>query len=251
MMTARTTPSRLPHADRVAWVTGGSSGIGAKTVELLLADGAAVGIIDVQAPAVDIPWVSADISNSESVTDAARELRGSVGDADILINCAGIGGVSPITELSDEVWNREIGVNLTGSFHLLRETMEHMIAQGWGRIVSVTSSAGVRVTAGRAAYSASKAGLIALAKVAALEGAAHGVTSNLVAPGVVETPLTIAAFGGVEALRERVTRSDISNPMRTVLEPIDVASAIRFLTQPEARYITGELIYVNGGSVMA
>lgn len=239
-----------PHSGRVAWVTGGSSGIGAKTVELLRADGAEVGVIDVQPPSEDIPWVHADISSSGEVTQAAAELRRRIGDADILVNCAGLGAAARITELSDEMWSRDIGVNLTGSFHLLRETMTHMLTAGWGRIVSVTSSTGVRVTEGRASYAAAKAGLIALAKVAALEGASRGVTSNLVAPGVVETPLTIAAFGGAEALRERVTSSDIANPMRAVLEPVDVASAIRFLTLPEARYITGELIFVNGGSVM-
>lgn len=243
-------PIAQPHAGRVAWVTGGSSGIGAKTVELLIADGAEVGVIDLQAPAVDVAWTAADISSATAVADAAATLRSSVGDPDIVVNCAGVGAFARITDMSDEMWARDIGVNLTGSFHLIRETMAHMIATGWGRIVSVTSSTGVRVSEGRASYAASKAGLIALAKVAALEGAPHGVTSNLVAPGVVETPLTLAAFGSAAELRERVTNSDIANPMRSVLEPIDVAVAIRFLTQPEARYITGELVFVNGGAVM-
>jgi NAD(P)-dependent dehydrogenase (short-subunit alcohol dehydrogenase family) len=240
-----------PHEGRVAWVTGGSSGIGAKTVELLLADGATVGVLDLQAPTEDLPWVSCDVSDPAAVKRATAKLRRLTGDPDILVNNAGLGGRYPITELPDEIWRRDMGVNLDGPFHMIRETMGHMMAQGWGRIISVTSTTAVRPVHGNASYAASKAGMIALAKTAALEGAPFGVTSNLVAPGVTETPLTVKNFGSSEALREKATNSHIANPMGTVNEPIDIAVAIRFLSLPEARHITGELIYVNGGAVMA
>jgi len=251
-MDTQTAPAVRPHEGRIAWITGGSSGIGARVVELLQADGALVGILDIQPPATETHWVECDISDGDAVRAAAARLRADLGEADILVNDAGVaGGGGPLAEYSDETWHHTLGVNLTGAFYLIRETLGHMKEQGWGRIVSVTSTSGVRVGVGAAAYSASKAGLIALARVAALEGAPHGVTSNIVAPGVVDTPMTRALIGDREALQHAVEAGPISNPMRKVLDPVDIATAIRFFTLPEARHISGELMYVNAASFMA
>lgn len=197
-----------------------------------------------------MPWVSCDVGDSDAVAQATATLRAEIGPPDVLVLSAGISVSRPITDLSDEQWHRVMRVNLDGAFYMMRATMEHMIAQRWGRIVSVTSTTAVRAHPKRAVYAASKAGLIALTKVAATEGAPYGVTANIVAPGVTDTPLTRREIGDREALERTVLESPIANPMKVILEPIDIAAAIRFLTLPEARYITGDVLYVNAGGYM-
>jgi NAD(P)-dependent dehydrogenase (short-subunit alcohol dehydrogenase family) len=143
-----------------------------------------------------------------------------------------------------------MAVNLTGAFHVTRAVLGGMIERGYGRIVNVASGTAVRVSPGAAAYAASKAGLIALTKAVALEGAAHSVTANAVAPGLVDTPMTRRLMPTDEALSTAATSSPIANPMGTVLSPDDIAHAIHFLCQTRSGRITGQVLHVNAGALM-
>lgn len=235
---------------RVAWVTGGSRGIGAAVAARLEAAGATVAILDVREPTHDQPWTRCDITDPEAVGLVADALDKSIGPADILVNSAGIVSGAPIGEETIDNWERVIRANLTGAFTMMSRTFPGMAERGFGRIVSLSSGTAIRPLPGRAAYAASKAGVIALTKVAALEGAAHGVTVNAVAPGLTDTPMTREAVGGVKALRDSASTSSMANPMGAVLEADDVARCVAFLCTAEAGRITGQVLHVNAGSLM-
>lgn len=235
---------------RVAWVTGGSAGIGRAIVSRLRADGVMVGIADAAPPDDDVPWIHAQLGTPDAAVAVAAGLSDLVGPADILVNNAGVVASGEIPDLSDADWDHVLAVNLSAPFHLLREAVPHMRERRWGRIVCISSGAAVRVQRGRAAYAASKAGLIALTKVAALENAAYGVTANVVAPGLVNTDMTRSALGGAEKLAELVRDSPIANPMGEIIEPGDIASAVAFLTSDESKHLTGQVLHVSAGSIM-
>lgn len=237
-------------AAKTAWVTGGSAGIGRATVDLLRARGAKLGVLDLEQPSDDTPWVRCDLSDAGSVRTAGQELAAQTGLPDILVCCAGIPSFQRIEVQSDDEWQRVLGVNLTGALHCIRLCLPAMLSQRWGRIVTVASGGAVRVREGRAAYATSKAGLIALTKVAAVEGAAAGVTANVVAPGVTDTEFATAVYGDRKKVANAARASSVSNPMGVIMEPIDIAEAIAFFCRPESRYITGQVLHVSGGSVM-
>ena len=236
-------------AGRVAWVTGGSSGIGRATVETLRSRGAAVGVLDLTPPA-DGPGEWCDLADPTSVTEAAGRLSARVGPADILVCSAGINASSPIRDHDQALWDQVLAVNLTGTFHAIRECLPGMLDRQWGRIVTLSSGGGVRVLANRAAYAASKAGVIAVTKAAAMEGAAHGVTANVVAPGLTDTPMAAAVYGGRDGAATAVGASRVANPMGVLLDPTDIAAGIDYLCGEGGRYVTGQVLHINGGGVM-
>lgn len=237
------------HIDRVAWVSGGASGIGSAVVAELTRSGARVGVLDMQ-DAADVPSVRCDVSSPVSLASAARRLANLVGEPDIVVNSAGVSVIGEIGDLRDEDWDRALGVNVTGAFRLLRLVMPGMCKRRWGRIVSVSSGSAVRVHRGQAAYAASKAALVALTKVAVVEGAPFGVTANVVAPGVTDTPMTRAIYGGEEALEQVATESAIANPMAVLLDPKDHAGAVSDFASQSAAHVTGQVLHVSAGSVM-
>ena len=195
--------------------------------------------------------VACDVADPDSVDAAAAMLRDSMGDADLLVNCAGVSsGGRPIAEHDEAGWQRVLAVNLSGAFHVTRAVIGGMIDRGFGRIVNVASGTGVRPSPGAAAYASSKAGLIALTKTVALEGAAHGVTANAVAPGLVDTAMTRRVMPTDESLAAAARDSRIANPMGVVLQPEDIAHAIAFFCSPGARYVTGQTLHVNAGALM-
>jgi 2-hydroxycyclohexanecarboxyl-CoA dehydrogenase len=243
--------------DRTAWVTGGASGIGRATVARLADEGAHVGVLDMdEAGAVEVAarydggGVRCDVADPRSVDAAVGVLVERVGVPDILVNAAGISMSAPVAVHDEASWERVMAVNLTGAFHVTRAVLGGMIERGYGRIVNVASGTAVRVSPGAAAYAASKAGLIALTKAVALEGAAHSVTANAVAPGLVDTPMTRRLMPTDEALSTAATSSPIANPMGTVLSPDDIAHAIHFLCQTRSGRITGQVLHVNAGALM-
>jgi 2-hydroxycyclohexanecarboxyl-CoA dehydrogenase len=243
--------------DRTAWVTGGASGIGLATVERLAAEGAHVGVLDVDdtgavevAARYDGGGVGCDVADPESVDAAASMLVERLGAPDLLVNAAGISMSAPVAAHDEASWERVLAVNLTGAFHVTRAVLGGMIERGYGRIINVASGTAIRVSAGAAAYAASKAGLIAFTKAVAVEGAAHGVTANAVAPGLVDTPMTRHLMPTDEALTAAATSSPIANPMGTVLSPDDIAHAIHFLCQTQSGRITGQVLHVNAGALM-
>jgi NAD(P)-dependent dehydrogenase (short-subunit alcohol dehydrogenase family) len=234
----------------VTWVTGGSSGIGRAVVAGAIERGDVVGILDRQPPTEPVPFARCDVADVTSVDAACAALRAEIGLPRNLVLCAGVVANAPVADHDLGVWQHVLDVNLTGALFVLRSLVGDLCAARNGRIVTVSSGSAVRVGPGSAAYSASKAGLIALTKVVALEVAPFGVTANVVAPGVTRTPMTVAAFGGDEAIDVAAVSGRLAIPQGRPIEAGDVADAVLFLASDGASRITGQVVHVNGGSVM-
>ena len=237
--------------ETTAWVTGGSSGIGSAVVDRLVASGATVAVLDVNPPPhPDVTYQPCDLADPTSVAAALAALEGAIGPPDALVLCAAVSAGQPVEGHDEPTWRRVLEVNLTSALLILGQVLGGMRARGFGRIVTVASGTAVRVGPGSAAYAASKAGLIALTKVVATEVAADGITANVVAPGVTDTAMTRGAFGGREGVLRAATEGPLANPQGSPLEPAEVAAAIYFLLGDDAARITGQVLHVNGGSLM-
>jgi 3-oxoacyl-[acyl-carrier protein] reductase len=184
-----------------------------------------------------------DVSEAERLINATVERFGRL---DILVCNAGIWEGAAVEEVSEELWNRVIDVNLKGTWTTCRAAVPILKRQGWGRIVIISSTAGQRGEAYVSNYAASKGGQIAFTKSLAVELARHGVTVNAVAPGWVETEMTTEAFTD-ESFRRSV---EATIPLGRIAMPDDVALPVLFLCSEWARHITGEVLNVNGGSVL-
>jgi NAD(P)-dependent dehydrogenase (short-subunit alcohol dehydrogenase family) len=226
-------------AGRTAVVTGAAQGIGRRICELFTGLGARVGGIDLRRPEVDgVLGLEADVAHPESVATAFAHAEKELGTPEIVVLNAGIFVVEPFATTTVEQWRHSLDVNLTGGFLCAQRALPGMVETGYGRIVAVGSSAGI--TGGRnlaAAYAASKAGLMCLAKSIANEYAEHGITSNAVAPALIETAMMAAQAKGLE--REI--------PVGRLGTPDDVADAVAFLCSAHSGYITGEVVDINGG----
>ncbi|MCA1832732.1 MAG: SDR family NAD(P)-dependent oxidoreductase [Actinomycetota bacterium] len=224
-------------------VTGGASGIGLATAELLLDRGtnvilwdAADNVEDVAA-SIGAKGLRVDVTNPAAVRDAAQ----AAGEVRLLVSSAGVGSIGNVWEVSDEEWSRVLDVNLHGVFLCIREISRRMVEGGGGRIVNVASASGAIADPGMAAYCTSKAAVIMLTKVAALDLAQKGILVNAVAPGPIDTPLLQMSFivPGVREAFERI-------PVPRLGTPDEVARAIVFLL--ESDWITGETLFVDGGA---
>ena len=243
-------------AQQVALVTGGSRGIG-RAVALRLAEaGADVAVVarTVEACADTVEaiqgmhrraWaVAADVSQPSSVEGAVQTVLREAGRVDILVNNAGITRDGLLLRMAEEDWDAVLDTNLKGAFLFTRALARTFLKQRSGRIINITSVIGLMGNAGQANYAASKAGLIGFTKACAREFASRGVTVNAVAPGFIATDMTAAlAQEQKEAILSRV-------PLRTFGKPEDVAHAVWFLALPASRYITGQVLVVDGGMVM-
>ncbi len=243
---------------KVAIVTGSGRGIG-RTIALKLAErNISVVINDVGDPAPAHEVVAqitslggkamhamADISKADEVEGLINATLSAWQRIDILVNNAGITRDQLLMRMSDEDWDRVMTINVKGAFLCTRAAIRPMMRQRWGRIVNISSVAGIIGNAGQANYSASKAGLIGLTKTTAREVASRGITANAVAPGLIESDMTRKLPDNIKAeLIKQV-------PPGYMGTADDVASAVAFLCSEEARYITGQVIKVDGGLVMA
>ncbi|MFD7081741.1 3-hydroxybutyrate dehydrogenase [Streptomyces sp. NPDC059918] len=246
--------SQLPFLrERVALVTGGGSGIGRACAIALAEAGADVHVVDIaEEPAAS---VAARVGGQAHVADLAdpSSIERLPAAVDILVNSAGLQHVAPITEFPAERFTLIQQVMVTAPFLLLRHVLPHMYAGGWGRVVNISSAHGLRASAYKSAYVAAKHGLEGLSKVAAVEGAPYGVTSNCISPGYVRTPLVeaqieqqAAAHGidpGDVLSRVLLTRSAV----KRLIEPEEVAAAAVWLCGPNTGYLTGTSLPLDGG----
>ncbi|WP_381802087.1 3-hydroxybutyrate dehydrogenase [Streptomyces niveus] len=238
---------------RTALVTGGGSGIGRACAEALAEAGALVHIVDRDADAAKA--VAADTGGVSHAVDLAD--TGAIdrlpADVDILVNNAGLQHVSAIEDFPPDRFELMQKVMLTAPFLLIRHCLPHMYAGGWGRVVNISSMHGLRASPFKSAYVAAKHGLEGLSKVAALEGARHGVTSNCVNPGYVRTPLVegqIAAQAAAHGIPPDEVVSDVlldRSAIKRLIEPEEVAAVCVWLCGPDTGYITGSSLPVDGG----
>jgi 3-oxoacyl-[acyl-carrier protein] reductase len=239
---------------RVALVTGASRGIGAAIATMLAARGASVAVnyagseqaaADVVATIAAVGGtaraVRADVSDATESAGLVDQTIADLGGLDIIVNNAGITRDGLIVRMSDEDWDDVIRINLTGVFNVTRAATRHLMKQRRGSIVNVTSVVGLVGNAGQANYVAAKAGVIGLTKSIARELAPRGVRANAVAPGFIETDMTAELS---ESIREHARKGIALGAFGS---PEDVASAVAFLASDEARYITGQVLAVDGG----
>lgn len=228
---------------KTAVVTGGASGIGRAIAQRLKADGHHVATIDLQPSDSDFAH-TADVTSRDQVDAALCAIRTQLGPVSILVNAAGLEGFSRFADISFDVWQRVLDVNLNGVFHCCQAALPDMVDAGWGRIVNISSSSTHSGVAGMAHYVAAKSAVNGLTKSLALEYGPNGVTVNAVPPGFIDTPMLrqSAAEGSVS-----IEASIGTTPVGRVGRPEDIAYACAFLVGEEASYITGQVIGVNGG----
>lgn len=242
---------------KVALVTGGGQGIGRAVARRLAADGAAVGVLDInddnaEATASELAkvgsratFVQCDVSQAEQVANAVEAIAGKLGPIAVLANIAGIYGRHDLVRDQDLAnWNRVLGINLTGTFLCAKAVLPGMVTAGWGRIVNISSSQGLRPRARIAPYAASKAAVLGFTKAFALEVARHGITVNAIIPSVVDT-----AMPRENSPEERLRQQAEENPTGRIGQPEDLAALVAFLASDDAAYITGQGIACNGGQI--
>jgi len=241
-------------AGKTALVTGASKGIGRAIALMLAGQGAKVGVnyntsaeaaeevvSTIAAKGGEAVAVQADVSRPEQVNDMVARVSGELGDVDVMVNNAGIIDDGLLMRMSDEAWPRVIETNLNGTFYCTRAVLRAMVRNRWGRIINIGSVTGVRGSAGQANYSASKAGIIGLTKALAKEVATRNVTVNTVTPGYFETDTTAD-------LTEKQKDYWLSIiPQGRFGEVDDVANLVAFLADDRSKYITGQVISVDGG----
>jgi NAD(P)-dependent dehydrogenase (short-subunit alcohol dehydrogenase family) len=242
---------------RVAVVTGGASGIGLGVSRQLSADGHHVAVLDRQGAAADAAAaelrasgakaiaLAVDVADRAAVADGFAKVRRDLGPVTIIVTSAGVESFTALSDVTPELWDRIIAVNLTGTFSCVQAAVPDMLAAGWGRIVTIASSSAQSGAPKMTHYAASKGGVISLTKALAVELARHKITANTITPSLVDTPMARAAeaagdFPGVDVVAPMV-------PLGRAGTPADIAAACSFLCSEGGSYVTGQVIGVNGG----
>jgi 3-oxoacyl-[acyl-carrier protein] reductase len=238
---------------KTALVTGASGGIGGAIAEALHAAGATVALsgtrtAPLQALAASLGSrahvLTCDLSDPASVEALPRAAAAAMGSVDILVNNAGITRDNLFMRMSDEEWQSVIDVNLTSSFRLCRGVLRGMMKARWGRIVNISSVVGATGNPGQGNYAASKAGMVGMSKSLAAEVASRNITVNCVAPGFITTAMTD------KLTDDQKSRILTSVPAGRMGEASEIAAAVLYLASPEAGYVTGAVLHVNGGMAM-
>ncbi len=242
---------------RVAVVTGGASGIGLGVAKQLVADGHRVALTDLNGDGAEAEaeklradggfalGLRMDVADRASVAAGFERVRSEFGPVEILVTSAGVESFDDLLDISPEKWDRLIAVNLTGTFSCVQAAVPDMIAGGWGRIVTISSSSAQSGAPRMAHYAASKGGVISLTKALAVDLARSGITANTIPPSLVDTPMArhaeeVGDFPGVDLVGSMV-------PVGRAGTPADIAAACSFLCSEQGSYITGQVIGVNGG----
>lgn len=254
---------------KLALITGGGRGIGRAIALAFAREGASVALVartasEVERVAdeikreagVETMHATCDVSNVADVARVFREVDQTFGRAcDILINNAGIAESAPLLKTDDELWQRHLAINLTGTFYCTRAALPSMLERGWGRIINIASIAGKTGAPYIAAYAASKHGVLGLTRSAALEVATKGVTVNAICPGYVDTDMTTRALEKIEATTGKPVADALEaikrmSPQQRLISSEEVAALALLLATEDGRGINGQAINVDGGSVL-
>jgi 3-oxoacyl-[acyl-carrier protein] reductase len=232
-------------------ITGAATGIGEAIAQRLAGAGATIAVVDLDLAGAERVAkaigngsfaVRADVSLAGDVASAVEDVLQRTGRIDILVNNAGIAGPSaPIWEQTDEMWQRNIAINLTGVFNFCRAVVPHMRTRGYGRIVNIASIAGKEGNPRMVPYSATKAGVIGLTKSLGKEVATEGICVNAVAPAVVQTQILD------QLTAEQVAYMTEKIPMRRTGKPEEIAAVVHFLASPDCSFVTGQCYDASGG----
>ncbi|MFF2246527.1 SDR family NAD(P)-dependent oxidoreductase [Arthrobacter sp. NPDC058130] len=238
--------------DKTYLVTGASSGIGLATTRALLAQGAKVAAVALPDRLLDdakrqltgaVIFVEADVSESQQVDNAFARAEAELGPLSGAFNAAGISSVAPIAETSDELWQRLIRVNLSGTFHFARAAARTLSSNGGGSLVCTASELSLVGQAGYSAYTATKGGVLSMVRSLAAELAPAGIRVNALSPGTTDTPMLAAEFANGE---ERA-RDEASVPLGRFALPEEIAAAALWLLGPDSSYVTGTNLVIDGG----
>jgi len=244
---------------RVAIVTGGARGIGAATARRLAREGMAVAVLDIDETAAksvadavvadggQALALSADVADTGQVTAAVARVADELGPPAVLVNNAGVTKDNLLFRMSEDDWDTVLGVHLRGAFLMSRAVQAHMVEQGWGRIVNLSSTSALG-NRGQANYSAAKAGMQGFTKTLAIELGRFGITVNAIAPGFIATDMTKATAARIgEDWDAYVAKRAAAIPVARAGEPEDIANAVAFFTGEAAGFVSGQVLYVAGG----
>ena len=257
-----TNPGAL--AGKHALVTGGARGIGAAITHALFVQGASVTAVGRSAETgvdfedincKEVVYVQADVADPLCIASAFRSAEKRFGPISILVNNAGQARSAPFLKTDSELWRTMVEVNLNGSFHCSQAALPGMLAAGWGRIINISSTAGLIGYSYVTAYCAAKHAVIGLTRALALEVATKGITVNAVCPGFTETEMLQEAIQGIVAKTGRSAveaRAELAarNPQKRLIQPGEVANAVLWMCLPGSEAINGQAIVVAGGEVM-
>ncbi|MGV2939044.1 beta-ketoacyl-ACP reductase [Mesobacillus sp. LC4] len=244
---------------KVAFVTGGSRGIGKGIVQLFAEEGAKVAFVDLNEEALaettnelrekgyEVYSKVANVTDSEQVEQAMKEVHDTFGSVDILVNNAGVIRDNLLFKMTDSDWQTVMDVHLKGSFNAAKAAQKYMVEQKYGRIVNISSTSALG-NRGQANYAAAKAGLQGFTKTLAIELGRYGITANSVAPGFIETEMTkeTAARIGI-SFDDLIKHSIASIPVGRSGKPADIANAVAFFADEKSSFVNGQVIYVAGG----
>ncbi|KGR74778.1 beta-ketoacyl-ACP reductase [Ureibacillus sinduriensis] len=245
--------------NRVAFITGGSRGIGKSIAETFAKEGAKIAIIDIneealaevrsefQEKGIDILAIQANVVKTDEVEAAMEQVIAGYGSLDILVNNAGIIRDNLLFKMSDSDWDQVIDVHLKGAFNTTRAAQKHMVQQKYGRIINISSTSALG-NPGQANYSTVKAGLQGLTKTLAKELGKFGITTNAVAPGFIETDMTKATAARMGVPFEDFLKGAASRiPVGRTGMPDDIANAVAFFADEKSSFVNGQVLYVAGG----